>query len=101
MPKPFWPCLCRMAEAAVVVGSLTIITAPVYAETRTYTYNARGELTGSSVSGGPANGVQTTVAYDAAGNRTSYQTKGSSAPIRFPIPITMPINGISIITIPQ
>lgn len=86
----------------ILVASVAAFgVSPANAETRTYTYNARGELTGSSVSGGPANGVQTTVAYDAAGNRTSYQTTQSSAPIRFPIPIAVPINGISIITIPE
>jgi YD repeat-containing protein len=93
-----------MQRSVILFGFLGLCASAassVSAETRTYSYNARGELVGSSVSGGPANGVQTTVVYDKAGNRTSYQTVGSAAKIRFPIPIAVPINGISIITIPE
>ena len=93
-----WRCFLA---ATWFVSASTLVAAPVSAETRTYSYNARGELTGSTVSGGPANGVQTAVTYDASGNRISYQTTGSAAKIRFPIPIAVPINGLSIITIPE
>lgn len=79
-----------------------VVAASASAETRTYTYNARGELTKTQVTAsGPANGVTTDISYDEAGNRVTYKTTGSNAPIRYPIPIAVPINGISIITIPE
>lgn len=87
---------------ALIFACLLIGIDQASAETRTYTYNARGELTQTTVSSsGPANGVQTTITYDAAGNRQTYKTTGSNAPIRYPIPIAVPINGINIITIPE
>ena len=82
-------------------ASLMVMALPLHAETRTYSYNARGEVTQTTVSGGPANGVQTTITYDGGGNRISYVTSGSNAPIRYPLPIAVPINGISIIIAPE
>ena len=75
--------------------------APASAEVRYYTYNARGELVASSVTGGPADGVQTTITTDQAGNRVTYETKNSKAPPRYSLPITVPINGLTTITIPE
>lgn len=49
------------------------------ADTTTYSYDALGRLTASSVSGGPANGVNTGIALDPAGNRTSYSVTGATA----------------------
>lgn len=54
-------------------------------ETTTYTYDPLGRLAGSSISGGPNNGVQTATCFDNAGNRSKYQT-GSSGLQSCPTP---------------
>ena len=85
-----------------IILPLLVPGTSVSAETRTYTYNARGELKTMVVSGsGPANGVQTTIGYDNVGNRLSYETIGSNAPIRYPIPITIPLDELKIIVVPE
>ncbi len=42
------------------------------AETVTFSYDALGRLTASSVSGGPNGGVTMKTCFDAAGNRSQY-----------------------------
>lgn len=51
-----------------------------HAETMSYTYDALGRLTATSASGGPANGVHTTLGFDPAGNRTGYVGTNSAPP---------------------
>ena len=64
-----------VASAAIALA--VAATQPSSAETVTYTYDALGRLVTSSVSSGPSNGVQTSIQYDAAGNRTNYQVQGA------------------------
>jgi hypothetical protein len=54
-------------------------------EATTYTYDPLNRLSGSSISGGPNNGVHTATCFDNAGNRTQYQT-GSSGLQSCPTP---------------
>ena len=54
-------------------------------ETTTYTYDPLARLSGSSISGGPNNGVKTATCFDNAGNRSQYQT-GSSGLQSCPTP---------------
>lgn len=72
------------------------------AETVTYSYDAQGRLRASSVSGGPSNGTNTAICYDAASNRERYVTTVSgaaacipttyppSAPLSVPAPAPAP-----------
>lgn len=89
---------CLLAGAGLLAVATTC---PASAETRTYSYNARGELTASGVSGGPASGVQTSTGYDAAGNRTTYRTTGSNSPPIYRNVVTVPLNGMTQIITPQ
>lgn len=57
-----------VGSAAVLAGS------PAASETVTYSYDALGRLTASTVSGGPNGGVASAICMDAAGNRTTYVT---------------------------
>jgi len=64
------------------------------AETVTYSYDALGRLRTSAVSGGPDNGTNTAICYDAASNRERYRTAvGASAsctPAPYPSPAPLP-----------
>lgn len=66
-------------EWAVICVGLWAVASVHAAETASYTYDVFGRLTKVQVSGGPANGVERTVAYDAADNRTQIQVSGSSS----------------------
>lgn len=68
----------RIAGAIVALYTFICVDAAVAGETATYTYNALGRLTGMSVSGGVANGVQQNFTYDGSGNLKSQQTGGSA-----------------------
>ncbi|THD38314.1 MAG: hypothetical protein E7773_00745 [Sphingomonas sp.] len=58
-------------------------------ETTTYTYDALGRLTGSSISGGPNTSRVTGTCFDAAGNRTRYDV-ATSTPTPCPSPTPTP-----------
>lgn len=58
---------------------LTIAHPAAAQETTTYTYDALGRLTGSTVSGGTASGTKTAITYDQAGNRARYEVTGSQS----------------------
>lgn len=64
-------------------GAISALIASIPAasasETVTYSYDALGRLVTTVVSNGPANGVQTTTAYDPAGNRTNQTTTGADS----------------------
>lgn len=61
-----------MVGAAVAAG-------PAFSsETITYTYDALGRLTAAVSSGAVNNGLSNSLAYDPAGNRTSYAVSGAS-----------------------
>lgn len=49
-------------------------------ETVTYSYDALGRLTATSTTGGANNGVATGIAYDPAGNRSSFTISGVNSP---------------------
>lgn len=76
-----------MTIRSLVVGAFVysslMTTAAWSAETITYTYDALGRLSVTAVSGGPANGVQTTMGFDPAGNRKSYV--GVASPVSLSI----------------
>ncbi|MGC6331817.1 Calx-beta domain-containing protein [Rhizorhabdus sp. FW153] len=55
-----------------LVTALLLAPSLAHAETMSYTYDALGRLTTTSASGGPANGIGTTLGFDPAGNRTAY-----------------------------
>jgi YD repeat-containing protein len=60
-------------------AALAFLVGPVAAqETDTYTYNAKGQLTGVSRAGGPVAGAVTTYGYDNAENRASVAVTASS-----------------------
>jgi hypothetical protein len=50
-------------------------------ETTTYTYDALGRLVSSSTTGTVNNGLSVTAAFDAAGNRSSYNVSGATGSI--------------------
>jgi YD repeat-containing protein len=58
-------------------------------ETKTYSYDALGRLTGSSIAGGPNNTRQTATCFDRAGNRLRYDV-ATSAPATCPTPTPTP-----------
>jgi YD repeat-containing protein len=63
----------------VCAAGLCVASSARSAETATYTYDVFGRLTSVQISGGPANGVERSVAYDATDNRTQVQVSGSSS----------------------
>ncbi len=69
-----WKCL------TVLVGLAGVLSSPAFpAETRTYTYDALGRLMATSSTGTVNNGISNSIAYDPAGNRTSYAVTGAAA----------------------
>lgn len=65
---------------AAVAGSSAIAS-----ETKTYTYDALGRLTGSTIAGGPNDTRQIGTCFDRAGNRMRYDVT-TSAPATCPTP---------------
>lgn len=80
----------------LLLGSCAIagLIAPLEAaaDTITYSYDAKGRLRTSSVSGGPNNGTNTAICYDAADNRRQYVTVvgGAAACVSTPAPTPTP-----------
>jgi len=72
--RHLWPAM-RTAFFAMLLGLLA--PASRASEMVTYTYDPLGRLVASSIAGGYYNGLQTTVSYDAAGNRSNYSVSGS------------------------
>jgi hypothetical protein len=70
-----------MIKSALALSALALSCASVGAaqaqETTTYTYDAKGRVTQSTKSGGPANGTQSSYSYDQADNRTNVTVTGS------------------------
>ena len=87
------------------------ISSALAQETTTYTYDAKGRVSGTQRSGGPSSGASTTYTYDAADNRTNVTVtnspngsgngsgNGASAPmLRY---VVVPLNGYTLIAFPQ
>lgn len=72
-----------------IASTVAIATVAVAQETTTYSYDALGRLTGSSVSGGPNDTRRTGTCFDFAGNRTRYDVT-NSAPGVCPTPTPTP-----------
>lgn len=78
-------------------------------ETTTYTYDAKGRVTGVVRSGGPSNGTNTAYTYDAADNRTNVTVSnspngngsdtGSGASVPNVLYVVVPLNGYTLIRI--
>jgi len=83
----------RIALMSLVAAMMFVMSAPIaHAQTSpsvAYTYDARGRLTSATYTGGVNNGLVITYSYDAAGNRTAYQTTSKF--------VVVPLNGLSLI----
>ena len=67
----------RVEKILLAGAALAVAAAAVAAETITYSYDARGRLTGVARSGTVNNGVSTNYSYDKADNRTNKTTSGA------------------------
>lgn len=65
--------LCLSTAIGVALAATSLAHA---SETTTFTYDAQGRLVASVRSGAVNNGATTAIAYDSAGNRTSYAVTG-------------------------
>lgn len=83
----------RLFLAGVSLASMTFAaTAEAQSSTETYTYDALGRLVKVQTSGGQNDGETRDIAYDHAGNRTSYAacTAGLCSPTPSPTPTPTP-----------
>jgi YD repeat-containing protein len=71
------------------VGAALLAGMAAASETKTYTYDALGRLTGSTIVGGPNNSRQIGTCFDRAGNRMRYDV-ATSAPSACPTPTPTP-----------
>jgi hypothetical protein len=67
------PCLIAALLSLTSIGSSIAFAS----ETVTYTYDALGRLVATTNTGSTNNGLTTSVAYDLAGNRNSYNVSGA------------------------
>ena len=71
-----------MGRAAAFIAGVSFVGLmagqALASETATYTYDTLGRLIATSRSGGPNNALQSTLGFDAAGNRTSYTVAGGN-----------------------
>lgn len=74
----------RASYALAVTVSLLGSRAAQANDTVTFTYDALGRLTTTSISGGPNSGVTTGTAFDPAGNRASHAVSGAASSLRAP-----------------
>lgn len=68
-----------MTKRMLLTGSalaVMVLASPAIAATKNYSYDTLGRLVGTTSNTGPV--VTTTIAYDPAGNRTSYSISGAS-----------------------
>ncbi|MGF1548916.1 MAG: RHS repeat domain-containing protein, partial [Sphingomonadaceae bacterium] len=73
------PALLASAATARAVTAIAAAAA-LAGETQGYVYDARGRLIEVTRSGGPADGVASSYAYDKANNRTSHAVSGGATP---------------------
>lgn len=75
----------KLALTIVATSLLPLLT--FAAETAIYTYDALGRLVTATVSGGPNSGLNTTLVYDAASNRSTLTVTGTKNPGAIPIAV--------------
>jgi YD repeat-containing protein len=69
---------CRLGCIAAIVTLLAATGAGAQTTpTVTYAYDTLGRVISATYSGGPNDGLVITYTYDAAGNRTAYQSNGA------------------------
>jgi YD repeat-containing protein len=76
-------------RATVALGGALLAGMAAASETKTYSYDALGRLTASTVAGGPSSGRQIGTCFDRAGNRLRYDV-ATSAPATCPTPTPTP-----------
>lgn len=82
--------VAAMSVILAAAGSSTSAATGTWGnETVTYSYDALGRLTGSTIAGGPNNSRQTGTCFDRAGNRMRYDV-ATSAPSTCPTPSPTP-----------
>jgi len=74
---------------AVLATAMLFGAASIASETTTYSYDALGRLTSSTLSGGPNDSRRTGTCFDRAGNRLRYDI-ATSAPAVCPTPTPTP-----------
>ena len=79
----------RWLGASAVLGGALIAAVAAASETKTYTYDVLGRLTGSTIAGGPNDTRQTGTCFDHAGNRLRYDI-ATSTPAACPTPSPTP-----------
>jgi hypothetical protein len=83
--------VCAVAIAAVLCASAQA------SETISYTYDALGRLTTEAHAGTVNSGIQNTIGYDPAGNRSSYAVTGGIVPASLSIADASVIEGGSLV----
>jgi len=83
MKRSYW------LGVSVILGGALVAGVAAASETKTYTYDALGRLTTSTITGGPNNTRQTGTCFDRAGNRLRYDV-ATAAPAACPTPTATP-----------
>ena len=79
----------RWLRASIVLCGALLAGMAAAAETKTYSYDALGRLTGSSIAGGPNDTRKTGTCFDRAGNRLRYDV-ATATPAACPTPTPTP-----------
>lgn len=87
-----------MIRSLILLSVLFMPSIAAAADTVTYTYDALGRLVAVSNTGGPNDGVDSAIAYDPAGNRTSYGVTGVKP--KAGRAVILPLNGYTVIVLP-
>lgn len=89
----------RLAAFAV---TMALASPAVAQETTTYSYDALGRLRTTSTAGGQNAGTVNQTDFDRAGNRVNYTTTGATGtPSNGTKVIVVPLNGLTVIPIPN
>ncbi len=103
--------ISKISRSLMYFSFIAIPFAADAQETKTFTYDALGRVVGTSTSGGPANGTNTTYQYDAASNRSQVTVTnspngngsgvdtGSGASVSVVTYVVVPLNGYTVIRI--
>ena len=88
-------------RTSLVVAALLAATSLSAAENVKYSYDPLGRVTKTTTTGGDNDGMGQTITYDAAGNRVTYKVSGSKDRGLYARVIVLPLNGFTIIPLPQ